>query len=100
MTVRESVYLSAVQGRRHFREAYRRERRRYITMDALREILRRDVERKGSQAQWAELHGVSAQYVCDCLKGRRDIGESIARVFGMKPMTVYVSVNANPSEES
>ena len=38
-------------------------------------------------------NGVSPQYVCDCLKGRREIGESIARPLGMMPVTVYISTN-------
>ena len=44
----------------------------------------------GGQKAWAEANGVSPQYVCDCIKGRRDIGEGIARPLGYEPTTTYV----------
>jgi DNA-binding transcriptional regulator YdaS (Cro superfamily) len=47
------------------------------------------VDAAGGQAKFAALAGVSPQYVCDCLSGRRDIGKSIARVLGYELVTMY-----------
>ena len=62
-----------------------------ISAKQMRERLRRACKEAGGQKAWADANGVSAQYVCDCLKGRREIGESIARPLGMVPVTVYIS---------
>lgn len=61
-----------------------------ITTDKMRDKLRAAVKVAGSQKKWADANGVSAAYVCDCLKGRRDIGEGIAKPLGYVPITVYV----------
>ena len=63
-----------------------------LTADKIREKLRAAVKKAGSQKNWADANGVSAQYVCDCLKGRRDIGEGIAKPLGYQPVTVYLPV--------
>lgn len=68
-----------------------------ITIDKMRDKLRAAVKKAGGQKQWAVANGVSAQYVCDCLKGRRDIGEGIAKPMGYLPITVYVAIDANPN---
>lgn len=48
------------------------------------------VEAAGSQTACAKLLGVSAQYLHDCLRGRREIGKSIAIPLGYEPLTIYV----------
>lgn len=63
-----------------------------ITTDKMRDKLRAAVKAAGSQKKWAEENGVSAAYVCDCLKGRRDVGESIAKPLGYQPVTMYQEV--------
>lgn len=55
-------------------------------------ILAKQVATAGSQAAWAEQHGISPQYVCDCLKGRRAIGQSIALALGFEPVTMYAQI--------
>jgi DNA-binding transcriptional regulator YdaS (Cro superfamily) len=45
-------------------------------------ILRSACERAGGQRAWAEAHGLSPQYVCDVLKGRRDVSERMANELG------------------
>jgi hypothetical protein len=50
----------------------------------------------GSQKAWAKANGVSPQYVCDCLGGRRSIGESVALALGYRPVTAYVSAEGAP----
>lgn len=56
----------------------------------MKELLRRSVEAAGGQSACAKIFGVSAQYINDCLHGRRDIGKSIATPLGYEPLTVYV----------
>lgn len=60
----------------------------------MREALRQMVADAGSQTACAKALGVSPQYLGDCLKGRREIGKSIAAPLGYEPMTVYVPTNA------
>lgn len=61
-----------------------------ISTDKMRAKLRDAVKKAGGQKHWAHANGVSPQYVCDCLKGRREIGEGISRPLGYVPITVYV----------
>lgn len=56
----------------------------------MRKLLQQQVEAAGGQAACAKILGVSAQYLSDCLKGRREIGKSIAIPLGYEPITVYV----------
>ena len=65
-----------------------------LTITQMRAKLRTAVKEAGGQKQFAELIDVSPQYVCDCLKGRRDIGQSIARPLGFEPVTMYVRATA------
>lgn len=52
----------------------------------------------GGQKAFAELAGVSPQYVCDCLQGRREIGKSIARALGYEPVTMYQPLEMDDPE--
>lgn len=54
--------------------------------------LRDAVAEAGSQKAWAAKHGVSTQYVNDCLKGRREIGRAISEPLGYRPVTVYLTL--------
>ena len=56
----------------------------------MRKMLRQKVEAAGGQSACAKSLGVSAQYLSDCLKGRREIGKSIAEPMGYRPVIVYV----------
>ncbi len=60
-----------------------------LSADEMREVLRQRVESAGSQIACAKDLGVSAQYINDCLNGRREIGKSIAGPLGYEPLTVY-----------
>ena len=62
------------------------------TAEDIREMLREAIKKAGNQKRWAELAGVSPQYVSDVLKGRREPGESIAKMFGYKSITLYIKV--------
>lgn len=43
----------------------------------------------GNQKAWAEKNGVSPQYVCDVLMGRREPGESILNALGLRRLVFY-----------
>ncbi len=76
----------------------RRHKRAMQHITYVRHHLQRRVEAAGGQKAFAEIAGVSPQYVCDCLKGRRDIGKSIARVLGYEPVTMYQPVEFDDPE--
>jgi hypothetical protein len=65
-----------------------------LSSDQMRERLRQAIDCAGNQKAFAEKVGVSAQYVCDCLQGRREIGRSIAAPLGYQPVTVYVPIES------
>lgn len=45
-------------------------------------ILRSRCAAAGGQQAWARRFGFSPQYVCDVLKGRRDVSEAVANALG------------------
>lgn len=53
------------------------------------ERLRQLVKKAGGQKAWAQRHGVSPQFVCDVLHGRRGITETICEAIGLIRETVY-----------
>ncbi len=59
--------------------------------DQVRERLRKDIERLGSQKALAEAIGIGAPYLSDVLKGNRDPGPSILKFYGLREESVYVS---------
>lgn len=46
-------------------------------------ILRSACAAAGGQSAWAARHGFSPQYVCDVLRGRRDVSEALANALGL-----------------
>jgi len=56
--------------------------RNVATQGDLLAILRSACDAAGGQRAWAEAHGLSPQYVCDVLKGRRDVSERMANELG------------------
>jgi hypothetical protein len=63
----------------------------------MRELLRQRVEAAGGQSACAKALGISAQYLSDCLKGRREVGKSIAEPMGYKAVMVYVPLAVKES---
>lgn len=55
---------------------------RKINRIAILKILKKACYDSGSQKAWAEKHNISTAYVCDVLKGHRDIGEKILDALG------------------
>jgi hypothetical protein len=56
--------------------------RNAATQADLLAILRSECAAAGGQQAWARAHGFSPQYVCDVLKGRRDISEAMGNALG------------------
>lgn len=52
-------------------------------------LLRRAVTSAGSQRKWALAHGVSVQYVCDVLAGRREPGGKVLAALGVRRVVSY-----------
>jgi ribosome-binding protein aMBF1 (putative translation factor) len=54
-----------------------------LTADDVRELIRRAVEKEGSQSALAAKMDVSPAYLGDVMKGRRELGHSIVSYFGL-----------------
>jgi len=59
-----------------------------MTADDVRKLLRERAN--GNQAAWAREQGISAQYVCDVLTGRREPGEAILKALKVERRVTYV----------
>ncbi|OYW59864.1 MAG: hypothetical protein B7Z40_20950 [Bosea sp. 12-68-7] len=46
----------------------------------------------GTQAAWAQAHGVSPQFVNNVIKGRRGPGPQLLAALGLKPAAVVAEV--------
>lgn len=54
------------------------------TTEQVISALRGAIEDEGSAAAWANGHGFSRQFICDVLKGRRDLTEKLAVALGFR----------------
>lgn len=66
---------------------------RLLTPERIKDKLADAVKKAGGQRVWAKAHGVSEQYVCDVLNGRRGIGEKLAQPLGYRPVTRYEPIS-------
>jgi hypothetical protein len=53
-------------------------------------VLRLACKNAGGQATWAIAHNISKSYVCDVLKGRREIGEKILKELDLVRIVSYI----------
>lgn len=60
-----------------------------LTPELIKDKLAEAVKKAGGQRAWAVIHGVSEQYVCDVMQGRRGIGQKLAQPLGYRPVTRY-----------
>jgi len=63
-----------------------------MTAEKLRDMLRRECERAGSQAAWAKKHGIGPAYISDIISGRREPGAKLLRALGVERMVCYCRV--------
>lgn len=63
-----------------------------LTEQELLDYLRTAIQQAGSQQAFARQHGISAQYISDVLRGRREIGAKIAQALGYERVVRYRKV--------
>jgi hypothetical protein len=63
--------------------------RRWLTPDALREAIAVRVRLAGEQRILANACGVSPQYLCDVLSGRREPGAKLLKGLGYRRVVIY-----------
>jgi len=54
------------------------------------ERIREAIRLRGSAKELAEVHGISAQYLSDIVKGRRRISPAVAQKFGFEMLVTFV----------
>jgi hypothetical protein len=64
--------------------------RRYTEAEAYK-LLNNEIRKAGSQAAFADSHGISRQYLTDVLKGRRDISGKILDALGLAKIVEFQS---------
>jgi transcriptional regulator with XRE-family HTH domain len=64
-----------------------------FTESEVRAMLREECADRGGQKQFAERAGVSEQYICDILAGRRSPTGPVAEALGMKRIFVWVAID-------
>jgi hypothetical protein len=62
--------------------------KRYTEAEA-RELLNEAILKAGSQAAFADSHGISRQYLTDVLKGRRDMSGKILEALGLSKIIEF-----------
>lgn len=68
----------------------------FSPLDVCRE-LQEQCNAAGSQKAWAQANGLSAAYVNDVFRGRREPGESICAALGFRRIVLYEPVGAKPA---
>lgn len=63
--------------------------------DGVREFLKRDVVRRGSQTAWAKKAGLSAPYLNDVLKGKRAPSGRILKALALVRVVTYRKQSAD-----
>jgi hypothetical protein len=63
-----------------------------MTIEDVKDMLREACLKAGSQAIWAQQHGVSASYVSDVIQGRREPGDKVLKALGLDRIIIYKRV--------
>ena len=61
----------------------------WLTPQALRDVLATKVKQAGEQRIVAQALGVSPQYLCDVLKGRREPADKLLKALGYRRVVIY-----------
>lgn len=61
----------------------------WLTPQALRDVIATEVKAMGEQQIVARALGVSPQYLCDVLNGRREPGAKLLKGLGYRRVVVY-----------
>lgn len=65
---------------------------KWATREALIERMAADAKRAGSQLVLAQRLGISPQYLCDVLAGRREPGGKLLKALGYRRVVVYEEI--------
>lgn len=60
-----------------------------MTEQSARKMLSDQCANAGGQQAWALKHGVSPQYVCDAIKGRRALGAKLLKALRLRYVAMY-----------
>lgn len=60
-----------------------------MNADKVIALLRDECSRAGSQRAWAMKHGISAPYVADVLRGRREPAGKVLDALGLERVVTY-----------
>lgn len=63
--------------------------RERMTIDQVKEFLRKECAKAGGQAAWAKAHGISPSYVSDAMQSRREPGDKILDALGLVRVVTY-----------
>jgi len=63
--------------------------KRLLDTDDVRRLLRQEVERVGSQSEWARRTGVGRTYLNHVMSGRRNPGPDFNRALKLTKVVVY-----------
>ena len=70
-----------------------------MTKDHVLALLRRACQEAGSMNRWAAAHGMSQNYVCDVVNGKRDPGPKILAVLGIERIVTYRKTKLSADHE-
>ncbi len=68
-----------------------------LTEDDVRERLRAAIDAAGSQQEFARRMGISAQYINDVVRGRREPGQKILDALGIERVVSYRDIRRDDS---
>lgn len=54
------------------------------------------IKAAGSQTAFAQLHGISNQYVSDAMRGKRELGQKLLDALGIERVVSYREKSPNP----
>lgn len=79
-------------------------RGRVVYLYGMRQIdpmmeMRAGIAAAGSQRQWALANGLSPQYVCDLLSGRREMTDRVLARLGLRRIVRYERIGAESGVE-
>lgn len=66
-----------------------------MDIDELRAVLAGACEKAGGQSAWAKSHGLSAPYISDILKKRREPGPQVLDALGFERIITYRAKEAH-----
>lgn len=62
------------------------------SVEEMRQLLREQCDRAGSQRAWADANTFSDAYICDVLKGARGISPELAKALGYEHRHIFYKI--------